>query len=114
MLFLLSDFAHGYFRPDAADRYLMTGYFAFFIFMAVFNAFNARTDEKNLFANITQNKGFLEVMAVIVVVQVAMTYLGDVILRCYGLTPAEWVFVLVMAATIIPVDLLRKMIVGKE
>ena len=114
MLFLLSGFAHGCFRPDAADRYLMTGYFAFFIFMAVFNAFNARTDEKNLFANITQNKGFLEVMAVIVVVQVAMTYLGDVILRCYGLTPAEWVFVLVMAATIIPVDLLRKMIVGKE
>ena len=114
MLFLLSGFAHGYFRPDAADRYLMTGYFAFFIFMAVFNAFNARTDEKNLFANITQNKGFLEVMAVIVVVQVAMTYLGDVILRCYGLMPAEWVFVLVMAATIIPVDLLRKMIVGKE
>ena len=115
MIFILSDFAKGYFRPEAnGESYLLTGFFAFFIFMAVFNAFNARTDRMNLFDNIDGNVGFLRVMALIVVVQVIMTYFGDVILRCYGLTASEWVFVLVMAFTIIPVDLIRKAIVGKS
>ena len=109
----MSGTAHSYFRPDADNLYLLTGYFAFFIFMAVFNAFNARTDEKNLFDNISENKGFLRVMGLIVVVQVLMIYFGGVILRCYGLTLTEWGFVLALAFTIVPVDLVRKAIVGK-
>ena len=113
LFFLMSPVAHAYFRPDPSNRYLLTGYFAFFIFMAVFNAFNARTDEKNLFDNISQNKGFLRIMGLIVVVQVLMTYFGDVILRCYGLTLTEWAFVLALAFTIVPIDLLRKMFVGR-
>ena len=91
---------------------MMTGYFAFFIFTAVFNAFNARTDRMNLLDNISGNPGFLKVMGLIVVIQIAMTYLGDVILRCFGLTLGEWAFVLAMAFTIIPIDLIRKAIVG--
>ena len=94
--------------------YVLTGYFAFFIFTAVFNAFNARTDRMNLFDNISGNPGFLKVMALIVVVQVIMTYFGGVILRCFGLTATEWMFVLAMAFTIIPVDLVRKVVVGSS
>lgn len=114
LFFLLTDFSHQHFRVGETDpnMYLLTGYFAFFIFTAVFNAFNARTDQMNLFDNIGGNTGFLKVMALIVVVQVAMTYLGDVILRCFGLTLSEWAFVLAMAFTIIPIDLIRKAIVG--
>ena len=89
----------------------MTGYFAFFIFFSVFNAFNARTEQKNLFDNITQNKGFLRVMGIIAVVQVLMVYLGGAVLRCYGLTAGEWGFVLLLAFSVIPVDLVRKMLV---
>jgi magnesium-transporting ATPase (P-type) len=114
LVFLLTEFSHQHFRIGETDSnmYLMTGYFAFFIFMAVFNAFNARTDRMNLFDNIGGNTGFLEVMGLIVVVQVAMTYFGGVILRCFGLTVNEWLFVLAMAFTIIPVDLIRKAVVG--
>ena len=114
LVFLLTDFSHQHFRVGETDpnMYLMTGYFAFFIFTAVFNAFNARTDQKNLFDNIGGNPGFLEVMGLIVIVQVIMTYVGDVILRCFGLTGGEWLFVLGMAFTIIPIDLIRKAIVG--
>ena len=113
LFFLMSDTAHAYFREDPANIYLLTGYFAFFIFMAVFNAFNARTDAKNLFDNITGNMGFLRVMGIIVVVQVLMSYFGGVILRCYGLTGTEWLFVLALAFTIVPVDLVRKALVGR-
>ena len=113
LFFLMSGTAHAYFREDPANIYLLTGYFAFFIFMAVFNAFNARTDAKNLFDNITGNMGFLRVMGIIVVVQVLMSYFGGVILRCYGLTGTEWLFVLALAFTIVPVDLVRKALVGR-
>jgi magnesium-transporting ATPase (P-type) len=110
MVFLLTDFAGGMFRPDGADRYLLTGFFAFFIMTSVFNAFNARTDQMNLFDNISKNKGFLRVFALIVVVQVLMTYFGGVILRCFGLTASEWLFVIAASFLIIPVDLIRKAI----
>lgn len=124
LVFLLTDFSRDHFRdvnPEGItftfggdSVYVLTGYFAFFIFMAVFNAFNARTDRMNLFDNISGNTGFLKVMGIIVVVQVIMTYFGGVILRCFGLTATEWIFVLAMAFTIIPVDLIRKAIVGSS
>jgi calcium-translocating P-type ATPase len=112
MIFLLSGFTRPFFRADAQDKYLLTGYFAFFIFTSVFNAFNARTDRINLFDNIGENKGFLRVLALIVIVQVLMTYLGGVILHCYGLTLNEWAVVLVMSFIIVPVDIIRKTFVG--
>ena len=124
LIFLLTDFSRSHFRdvnPEGItftfggdSVYVLTGYFAFFIFMAVFNAFNARTDRMNLFDNIGGNPGFLKVMGLIVVVQVIMTYFGGVILRCFGLNAEEWLFVIAMAFIIIPVDLIRKAIVGNK
>lgn len=92
--------------------YLHTAYFAFFIFIAVFNAFNARTDKFNLFDNLGKNKGFLTVFGIIVVVQIIMTYIGGAILGGYGLNLTEWLVVLVLGISIIPIDLIRKAIVG--
>ena len=40
-----------------------------------------------------------------------MTYLGGSILNGWGLNATEWLVVLVMALSIIPIDLLRKAIV---
>lgn len=112
LFILLSHFSQNIFRQSSANIYLLTGYFTFFIFVAVFNAFNARTEKLNLFENIGKNKGFLQVILIITVVQVLMTYLGGVILRCYGLNVSEWIFVLMLAITIIPIDMIRKIIVS--
>jgi len=106
MFLLLSQTADHFFRDDY--NFLLTGYFTFFIFFAVFNAFNARTEQMNLFDNIGKNHGFWQVMGLIVVVQIIMTDFGGDILRCYGLNGGEWVLVLALAFTIIPVDLIRK------
>ena len=43
-----------------------------------------------------------------------MTYLGGAVLRCHGLDFVEWLVVLVMAASIIPVDLIRKAIMKNK
>ena len=98
------------FRASPGNIYLLTGYFTFFIFISVFNAFNARTKEKNLFDNIFENKGFLKVIGLIVIIQILMTYFGGAILRSYGLTLKEWIVVIILAFTIIPVDIIRKKI----
>ena len=108
LVFLLTDFSSSHFRDNV---FLMTGYFCLFVLMATANAFNARTTEINIFDHISENPGFLKVMFLIVTVQVAMAYLGGAILRCYGLTPNEWLFVLAVAITIVPVDILRKILV---
>ena len=110
LFLLLSPVAASFFRPDADAKYLMTGYFAFFIFFAVFNAFNARTEKLNLLDNIGKNQGFLKVMGGIAIVQILMTYFGGAVLRCYGLTPCEWGFVLLLAFSVIPVDFCRKLL----
>lgn len=89
----------------------LTGYFAFFIFTAIFNAFNARTDEVNLFDNIKGNKNFLKIMALIAIVQVALTYFGGEIFHCYGLSVSQWGIVLIFAFAIVPADIIRKCIV---
>lgn len=107
--FLRDDMAAGFAEQHAI---LHTAYFAFFIFIAVFNAFNARTDRMNLFDNLGKNKGFLTVFGIIAVVQILMTYLGRGILSGWGLTATEWLVVLIPAISIIPIDLIRKAIVN--
>lgn len=107
LVFLFAPFITKGFRPDNH----LTGFFAFFIFSAVFNAFNARTDELNLFKWISKNTGFLKIIGLIAAVQVVLTYVGGEVFACHGLNPMEWGIVLVMALSIIPVDLIRKLIV---
>lgn len=114
MFILFVPFAKTLFRPSTTNEYLLTGYFTFFIFTAVFNAFNARTDSMNLFDNINGNKNFLKILLIIVVVQVIMTDFGGVVLRCSGLNLNEWAFVLILAVTIIPIDLIRKALVKNK
>ena len=97
-------------KLDGSHAILHTAYFAFFIFIAVFNAFNARTEKMNLFDNIGKNKGFLTVFGIIAIVQIVMTYVGGDILNGWGLNVTEWLVVLVLGISIIPIDLIRKAI----
>lgn len=111
LVFLLAPAVKGLFREG---EYLMTAFFTLFIFTALFNAFNARAEGRNLLENIRQNPAFLRMMAVIVVVQVALTQWGGEVFRCHGLNLTEWLVVLGLAILIIPVDLLRKTIVKRR
>jgi calcium-translocating P-type ATPase len=110
VVFLFAPFIDAYFSAainDSNDT-LHTGYFAFFVFIAVFNAFNARTERCNLFDNISGNKGFLRVLLIIALVQIALVYAGRQVFNCYGLSGLQWGIVLLFAVSIIPVDLVRK------
>lgn len=93
--------------------YLMTVYFGFFIFISVFNSLNVRTEKLNLLEHIGENKKYFLIMGMIILVQLTLTYFGGEIFNCVGLNIKEWIFILCVSASIIPVDLLRKIIIIK-
>lgn len=95
-------------------QYLMTAYFALFIFMGVGNAFNARTERLNLFSNIKQNIVFIITISFIVIVQLYLIYHGGDLFRTYGLTLKELLLVIILSLSVIPVDLLRKIYIRKK
>jgi magnesium-transporting ATPase (P-type) len=107
VLFFSSEWIRGVFSGEA----YYTGYFVFFVFVSIFNAFNVRADGIDLTENIAANKRFIIVMGLISVIQIIMTYFGGSILRTNGLNLSEWIVVLSLAILIIPVDFARKLIV---
>lgn len=111
--FLKSNFIKELFRVDCNSKYLMTAFFGLFIFLAIFNAFNARTTRINLFSNLIKNKGFIIVISFISIVQIILIYFGGKIFRTTGLTLFEFEIMLLFAFTIIPVDIIRKIILKK-
>ena len=92
----------------------MTAYFAMFIFMGIFNAFNARTSRINIFANLNKNKVFIGIFSFIFLAQLYIIYNGGDVFRTYGLKINELVLVIILALTVFPVDWLRKYILKKK
>lgn len=97
-------------QSHTAEEILRTAFFAYFIFAAVFNAFNVRADGFNLFEELRKNRGFLACMGGIVVIQLLLTYFGNRMFSAYGLSFVQLLVVLALAIAIIPVDLARKAI----
>ena len=101
-------------RVGNNNCYLMTAYFAMFIFMGIFNAFNARTSRINIFANLNKNKVFIGIFSFIFLAQLYIIYNGGDVFRTYGLKINELVLVIILALTVFPVDWLRKYILKKK
>ncbi len=99
-----------HFRGSPDNIYLLTAFFAFFIFAGVFNCFNARTDRLRLLSGIAKNRPFTFIMAAIAVVQVGFVYLGGSILRTAPLLYEELLTALCVALLVFPAELLRKLI----
>ncbi len=100
----------------------LTGYFVLFIVSALFNGFNVRDDGFAIFKGLNENTGFLKVFFTIILVQalivnaglipfVAFTWIGNMF-SCVPFGIVGWAVVAVLAATMIPVDLIRKICVG--
>lgn len=110
LFFYKSTWIKEFFRSEPNDIYVYTGFFCVYIFMAVTNGFSVRTPEINIFKNIKLNKGFLSIMALIVVVQVLLTFFGGKILRVEPLLLKEWGVVILLGVSVIFVDLIKKII----
>lgn len=103
---------------------LLTGYFVLFIVSALFNGFNVRDERFGIFKGLNENPGFMKVFLIIVLVQAAIVNAALVpvnvfkwigaMFSCVPFGPEGWVIVVLLAFTMIPVDLLRKLITVKK
>ncbi len=110
ILFLKLPIFSKFFRYSEDNKYLMTAFFGLFIFIGIFNSFNARTNRLNLLSNIYKNKIFLSIILFIIIVQLILIYYGGDIFRTYGLTLKELQIMILVAFSIIPIDIIRKII----
>ena len=93
---------------------LNSAVFATFMMCITFNGFNARTEHVNVFENIGRNTNFLLVMGVIFVAQFIFVTFGGAVLSVHALTATTWIVCLVIAFLVIPLDVIRKMVMGKK
>lgn len=93
--------------------HLMTAFFSLFIFIAVFNSFNARTHRLNILAHLKENKVFILIIIFIIIVQIIIIYSGITLFQTKPLYIKELIFILILSLSIIPFDFLRKYISKK-
>jgi calcium-translocating P-type ATPase len=106
----------------ANDDQHITGYFIMFIVSALFNGFNVRDSKFGIFKGLDKNKNFLRIVCIIALIQAVIVYAGAIpglsflgkMFSCEPISPVNYIIVILMSATIIPFDLLRKAICEKE
>lgn len=102
----------------------LTGYFVLFIVAALFNGFNVRDDGLKIFHGLDQNPGFLKVFFGIIAIQAIIvnaglipfklfTWIGEMF-SCVPFGIKGWIAVVLLAVTMIPVDMIRKIVVNKK
>lgn len=108
-LFLLkSPTVTAIYRTSPDNIYLLTAFFALFIFSSVFNCFNARTDRLKITAGLRQNPIFLLIMLAILIIQIGFVYLGGTVLRTAPLTLRELLVTMLLSLSVFPAEWIRK------
>ncbi|MDD3453330.1 MAG: calcium-translocating P-type ATPase, PMCA-type [Bacilli bacterium] len=105
IFFLKSNYIFNLFRDY---NHFMSAFFGLFIFIGIFNCFNARTERLNLFSNLYKNKIFILVILFIFIVQLILIYHGGSLFRTIALNNKELEIILFLSLTVIPVDWFRK------
>lgn len=112
--FLKSPLIGKIYQTDVSDKYLLTAFFGLFIFITIFNAFNARTYRINTFSNLLKNKVFIGIIFFIGIVQILLIYFGGTLFRTTGLSIYEFEIMIILSFSIIPFDFMRKIILKKK
>ena len=112
--FLKSPLIGKIYQTDVSDKNLLTAFFGLFIFITIFNAFNARTYRINTFSNLLKNKVFIGIIFFIGIVQILLIYFGGTLFRTTGLSIYEFEIMIILSFSIIPFDFMRKIILKKK
>lgn len=98
----------------ATEVEAMTARFALLCFMAVFNGFNIRTEDINLFNGIGKNKLFSYIALGIFAITVILCNFAGSLIKVAPLDLEHWLVILALALMVIPVDLARKAIIKRR
>ena len=98
------------FGSDVPSDRFYTAFYALFIFSGIFNCLLARCSRLWLMSNISKNKPFVIIMVLISLIQIFMIYFGGALFRCVPLMPQELSFVILLSMTVIPFEMIRRLI----
>jgi magnesium-transporting ATPase (P-type) len=108
--FLLMPDILAHFRGDGSNIYVLTAFFALFIFTGVFNCFNVRAEGLDPLRGIAKNPCFLLIMSGVCFIQILFTYLGGDILRTAPLLASELGYTMALGLLVFPAEVIRKII----
>ncbi len=106
--FLKLDFFRDMYIRDGDLSVFLTAFYALFVFAGIFNALCARSDRLWIFSNIGKNKPFAVIMLFISLIQVLMIYFGGSVFRTVPLTWEEFLPVILLSASVVVFDFLRR------
>ena len=110
VLFLTSYVFKDIYGYHTSPREFYTAFYALFIFAGIFNCLAARSERLWFLSNISKNKLFIFIMLAISAIQIFMIYFGGEVFRCTPLTARELLFAIGLAFTVIPFDIVRRII----
>jgi len=96
-----------------SETYYLTVFFALFIFCGVFNSFNVRTPRIRLGSHLNENKPFITIMLSVGIIQLGLIYFGGEVFRCVPLKPRDLAIAALLALSVIPADIIRKIVFSK-
>ena len=91
------------------DGYILSAFFATFIFIGIFVCFTSRTGQINILSKISKNKSFITIMLLISVMQMAFIYFGGDLFRAVPLAAEDLAKAVLIAFSVVIFDLIRKL-----
>ncbi len=110
LIFLTSHIFREIYNYYYSPKAFYTAFYALFIFAGIFNCLGARSERLWLFSNISKNLLFVFIMLTISLIQLFMIYYGGELFRCVPLSATELWFAFSLALTVIPFDVVRRII----
>ncbi len=96
------------------DGPFLTAFFALFVFAGLAAAVCARAEGCNLLRGLGKNRSFLVIMVITALVQVGLLYFGGAVFRTQPLSLRMLLQILLLAASVIPADLIRKLLTPRR
>ncbi len=92
------------------EKYILSAFFAMFIFVGIFVCFTSRSEGVSILSKISQNKAFIFIMLLISVMQMAFIYFGGDLFRATPLRYGDLVTVILISFSVVAFDFVRKLL----
>lgn len=108
--FLTSERIRMLYGYENSSGQFYTAFYLLFVLCGIINCFCARCERLWILSGIEKNKIFILIMLIISVIQLTMIYYGGELFRCVPLSIGAIMHVVSISFTIIPFDIIRRII----
>ncbi len=110
LAFLRSSMFSSFYRGEFGGEVHLCAFYALFIFFGLSNALLARSTRLSMLSGLSHNRAFVLLMGSVALIQIIMIYFGGAVFRAVPLLLSELVAVLLLSLSVIPMELLRRIV----